>query len=95
VEAKLAGESAKALTILLNLMENAETDSVRLRAAQEVLDRARGKQGERREGNEGPLEGRTLLDYSDPVAVARRLKELWRRHREGGADKEGSDGGDA
>jgi phage terminase small subunit len=96
VEAKLAGESAKALAILLNLMENAETDSVRLRTAQEVLDRARGRQGERREGSEGPQGGRTLLDYSDPAAVARRLEELWRRYREGGgAKEEGGDGNDA
>ncbi|MDR7867834.1 MAG: terminase small subunit [Sporomusaceae bacterium] len=82
VEAKLAGESAKALAILLNLMENAETDSVRLRAAQEVLDRARGRQGERRDEGDGRQGARTLLDYSDPAAVAARLEELWRRRRD-------------
>lgn len=85
VEEKLAGESAKALAILLNLMENAETDSVRLRAAQEVLDRARGRQGERRDEGEGRQGARTLLDYSDPAAVAARLEELWRRRRDEGA----------
>ncbi len=102
VEARLAGESAKALAILLNLMENAETDSVRLRAAQEVLDRARGRQGEKRDEGDGRPGARVLLDYSDPAAVAARLEELWRRHRDkdggqaaGGGDAAGGGGGDA
>lgn len=79
VEVKLAGESTKALAILLHLMENAETDSVRLRAAQEVLDRARGRQGETKEEGGGAPGARMLLDYADPRAVAARVEELWRR----------------
>ncbi len=96
VEVKLAGESAKALAILLHLMENAETDSVRLRAAQEVLDRARGRQGEAQEKGDGAPGARTLLDYGDPAAVAARVEELWRRRekeRDGGPATGG--GGDA
>lgn len=85
-EARLAGESAKALGILLELMENAATDSVRLRAAQEVLDRARGGgQGEGREDS-AKQGARTLLDYADAAAVAARVEELLRRRGEGGGD---------
>ncbi len=89
------GVEAKALAILLNLMENAETDSVRLRAAQEVLDRARGRQGERRDEADGRQVTRTLLDYADPAAVAARLEELWRRRSErAGQAACGSEAGD-
>ncbi len=97
VEAKLAGESAKALAILLHLMENAETDSVRLRAAQEVLDRARGRQGEGKGEGDGATGARTLVDYTDPRAVAARVEELWRRRREAERDggKATGGGGDA
>lgn len=79
----LAAQAAKALDILLELMENAESDSVRLRAAQEVLDRAgRDRAGSREEAG-GEQAGRTLVDYGDPEAVAARIAELRRRLGEG------------
>ncbi len=85
-EERLAGETAKALGILLDLMENAATDAVRLRAAQEVLDRAHGREKEGRGDDEGKPAARTLLDYSDPAAVAARVEELLRRRGKGSRD---------
>ena len=75
----LAAQAAKALEILLYLMENAESDSVRLRAAQEVLDRARRNPAAGREEPAGAEQGRTLIDYDDPQAVAARIEELRKR----------------
>ena len=78
--AKLTAEAAKALTILLDLMENARTDSVRLRAAREVLAMARSGQEEGREkGREDAGRERRVIDYGDPAAVAARVEELRRR----------------
>ncbi len=87
-EARLAGATAEALERVWELMENATTDAVRLRAAQEVLDRARGGRpsGEGREDGGMGQEARTLLDYSDPAAVAARVEELLRRRGKGGRD---------
>lgn len=87
----LAAQAAKALEILLYLMENAETDSVRLRAAQEVLDRARRSPGAGREEPAEAERGRMLIDYGDPQAVAARIEEL--RRRVAGKEESEAEGG--
>lgn len=87
---QFAQESAEALNMLVYLMANAQTDSVRLRAAQEILDRAEGKRPERAEADGREVRGGNLLDYSDAAAVAARVAELRRRLPR----PEAGDGGD-
>jgi hypothetical protein len=55
--------SADAFATILDLMQNADTDGVRLSAAQEVLNRAYGKppQAMTGEDGEGPMKGELLI----------------------------------
>lgn len=86
-------ETAEALSMLVELMANAQTDSVRLRAAQEILDRAGDKRPDRREAERGGAGGSRLLDYTDPAAVAARVEEL-RGRLQGEAKADGGDDGE-
>jgi phage terminase small subunit len=74
-----AQEAAEALSMLVELMANGQSDSVRLRAAQEILDRAAGDKRPERQGERASAAGAQLLDYADPAAVATRVEELRRR----------------
>lgn len=76
---RLGLEADNALETLYDLMANATTDAVRLRAAQEILDRAGAVQGAGKEGAGARGRGCTLVDYSDPAAVAARISQLRER----------------
>ncbi|MDR3563247.1 MAG: hypothetical protein P4N59_17695 [Negativicutes bacterium] len=71
--------AAAALKTMLELMTTSTADAVRLRAAQDILDRAGFKVPERREGSGAAGGASPLIDYSDPAAVAARIDELRRR----------------
>lgn len=87
-----AQEAAEALNMLVELMNSAQTDSVRLRAAQEILDRAAGdRRAGGREDERGNAGGARLLDYGDQAAVTARVEEL-RRRLLGEAAGDGEDG---
>lgn len=88
----LAQDAAEALSMLVELMNSSQTDSVRLRAALEILDRADGdRRGAGREDERGNAGGARLLDYADQAAVAARVEEL-RRRLLGEAAGDGEDG---
>lgn len=72
-------EAAAALRMLLELMANSDTDAVRLKAAQDILDRAGFKPIERREVASVTGMVNTSIDYSDPAQVEARIEELRKR----------------
>lgn len=82
IRERLLQASASAFQTLLELLENAETDTVRLRAAQDILDRAGFKPVDKREVSGVSSVVNTSVDYSDPAAVAARIAELKKRLEE-------------
>jgi DNA-binding ferritin-like protein len=82
IRERLLQASASAFQTLLELLENAETDTVRLRAAQDILDRAGFKPVDKREVSGVSSVVNTSVDYSDPAAVAARITELKKRLEE-------------